>query len=112
MTETHRAETQRAETRLPELTTAGVRPTQIRLLVPTGCPGENVWVPPNEVKRWENIGYTRGNVPADKLELSWLDIPAKLNGVYSYVIELILNSAVTPAKTVDINWGDGINRNP
>jgi hypothetical protein len=46
------------------------------LLVPTGCPGENVWVPPNEVKRWENIGYTRGNVPADKLELSWLDIPA------------------------------------
>jgi len=94
--------------RLPELTTAGVRPTQIRLVVPTGCPGENVWVPPNEVKRWENIGYTRGNVPADKLELAWLDIPAKLNGVYSYVIELILNSAVTPPKTVDINWGDGI----
>ncbi len=100
-------ETQRASLRLPELTTTGVRPTQIRLLVPTGCPGENVWVPPNEVKRWENIGYTRANVPADKLELSWLDIPAKLNGVYSYVIELILNSAVTPAKTVDINWGDG-----
>ena len=113
MTETHRAETQSASPsgaspRLPELTTAGVRPTQIRLLVPAGCPGENVWVPPNEVKRWENIGYTRGNVPADKLELSWLDIPAKLNGVYSYVIELIINSAVTPAKTVDINWGDGI----
>ena len=94
--------------RIPEVTSTGIKPVQIRLLVPAGCPGENVWVPPNEVKRWENIGYTRGNVPAKKLELSWLDIPAKLNGVYSYVIELILNSAVSPAKKVDINWGDGI----
>jgi hypothetical protein len=38
------------------ISSGGISAQLIRLLPPLGCPGEAVWVPSNEVQRWEQQG--------------------------------------------------------
>jgi hypothetical protein len=63
---------------LPEQpsTVGGAR---VRLLPPLGCPGTEQWVLPMEFGRWEELGYRKGPVPANDLELFWLPADRRWN---------------------------------
>jgi len=87
------------------ISSGGISAQLIRLLPPAGCPGEAVWVPPNEVQRWEQLGFGRAPIPAAELELSWQPAGPELGGLIP--IELLLNPRTTPPNAVTVNWGDG-----
>ncbi len=87
------------------ISSGGISAQLIRLLPPAGCPGEAVWVPPNEVQRWEQLGFGRAPIPAAELELSWQPAGPELGGLIP--IELLLNPRTTPSNAVTVDWGDG-----
>jgi hypothetical protein len=90
------------------ISSGGISAQLIRLLPPVGCPGEAVWVPPNEVQRWEQLGFFRGSVPADDLELAWLPAERTTSDLAgSIAVELLLNPRHTPPNAVTVDWGDG-----
>lgn len=86
----------------------GVSPQLVRLLPPLGCPGAELWVPAGEVRRWQQLGYRRGAVPAHALELSWLNgSPGRLDPAGAVVVELLLHAhGITPT-ALTVHWGDG-----
>jgi len=88
------------------ISSGGISAQLIRLLPPAGCPGEAVWVPPNEVQRWEQLGFGRAPIPAAELELSWQPAGPELGGLIP--IELLLNPRTTPPNAVTVDWGDGM----
>ena len=87
------------------ISSGGISAQLIRLLPPAGCPGEAVWVPPNEVQRWEQLGFGRAPIPAADLELSWQPAGPESGGLNP--IELMLNPRTTPPNAVTVDWGDG-----
>jgi len=87
------------------ISSGGISAQLIRLLPPLGCPGEAVWVPSNEVQRWEQLGFGRAPIPAAELELSWQPAGPELGGLIP--IELLLNPRTTPPNAVTVDWGDG-----
>ena len=87
------------------ISSGGISAQLIRLLPPAGCPGEAVWVPSNEVQRWEQLGFGRAPIPAADLELSWQPAGAESGGLIP--IELLLNPRTTPPNAVTVDWGDG-----
>ena len=87
------------------ISSGGISAQLIRLLPPAGCPGEAVWVPPNEVQRWEQLGFGRAPIPAAELELSWQPAGPELGGLIP--MELLLNPRTTPPNAVTVDWGDG-----
>jgi hypothetical protein len=87
------------------ISSGGISAQLIRLLPPAGCPGEAVWVPPNEVQRWEQLGFGRAPIPAAELELSWQPAGPELGGLIP--VELLLNPRTTPPNAVTVDWGDG-----
>ena len=87
------------------ISSGGISAQLIRLLPPLGCPGEAVWVPSNEVQRWEQLGFGRAPIPAADLELSWQPAGAESGGLIP--IELLLNPRTTPPNAVTVDWGDG-----
>jgi hypothetical protein len=88
------------------ISSGGISAQLIRLLPPVGCPGEAVWVPPNEVQRWEQLGFGRAPIPAADLELSWQPAGPESGGLIP--IELLLNPRTTPPNAVTVDWGDGM----
>jgi hypothetical protein len=52
---------------------------RVRLLPPVGCPGVEQWVLPMEFSRWAELGYRKGPIPADDLELFWLPADSRWN---------------------------------
>jgi hypothetical protein len=88
------------------ISSGGISAQLIRLLPPAGCPGEAVWVPPNEVQRWEQLGFGRAPIPAADLELSWQPAGPESGGLIP--IELLLNPRLMPPNAVTVNWGDGM----
>jgi hypothetical protein len=95
----------RGTTRTPAISSSGISAQLIRLLPPLGCPGEPVWVPPNEVKRWEQLGFMRAPIPAADLELCWNPAGRESGGLIP--VELLLNPRLTPPNAVTVDWGDG-----
>ena len=91
--------------RTPAISSSGISAQLIRLLPPVGCPGHPVWVPPNEVQRWEQLGFDRAPIPAADLELSWQPAGTESGGLIP--IELLLNPRTTPPNAVTVDWGDG-----
>ena len=87
------------------ISSGGISAQLIRLLPPVGCPGEAVWVPPNEVQRWEQLGFGRAPIPAADLELSWQPAGPESGGLIP--IELLLNPRLMPPNSVTVDWGDG-----
>ena len=87
------------------ISSGGISAQLIRLLPPAGCPGEAVWVPPNEVQRWEQLGFGRAPIPAADLQLSWQPAGPESGGLIP--IELLLNPRTTPPNAVTVDWGDG-----
>ena len=87
------------------ISSGGISAQLIRLLPPAGCPGEAVWVPSNEVQRWEQLGFGRAPIPAADLELSWQPAGPESGGLIP--IELLLNPRTTPPNAVTVDWGDG-----
>ena len=87
------------------ISSGGISAQLIRLLPPAGCPGEAVWVPSNEVQRWEQLGFGRAPIPAAELELSWQPAGPESGGLIP--IELLLNPRTTPPNAVTVDWGDG-----
>jgi hypothetical protein len=92
-------------TRTPAISSSGISAQLIRLLPPSGCPGDPLWVPPNEVRRWEQLGFCRAPIPAAELELSWQPVGQESGGWIP--IELLLNPRHTPPNAVTVEWGDG-----
>jgi len=88
------------------ISSGGISAQLIRLLPPAGCPGEVVWVPSNEVQRWEQLGFGRAPIPAADLELSWQPSGPESGGLIP--IELLLNPRTTPPNAVTVDWGDGV----
>ena len=88
------------------ISSGGISAQLIRLLPPAGCPGDAVWVPPNEVQRWEQLGFGRAPIPAADLELNWQPAGQESGGLIP--IELLLNPRHTPPNTVTVDWGDGV----
>ena len=88
------------------ISSGGISAQLIRLLPPAGCPGEAVWVPSNEVQRWEQLGFGRAPIPAAELELSWQPAGPESGGLIP--IELLLNPRTTPPNAVTVDWGDGV----
>lgn len=88
------------------ISSGGISAQLIRLLPPAGCPGEAVWVPSNEVQRWEQLGFGRAPIPAAELELSWQPAGPESGGLNP--IELLLNPRTTPPNAVTVDWGDGV----
>ena len=91
--------------RTPAISSSGISAQLIRLLPPLGCPGHPVWVPPNEVQRWEQLGFCRAPIPAADLELSWQPAGQESGGLIP--IELLLNPRLMPPNAVTVDWGDG-----
>ena len=92
--------------RTPAISSSGISAQLIRLLPPVGCPGHPIWVPPNEVQRWEQLGFGRAPIPAADLELSWQPAGQESGGLIP--IELLLNPRHTPHNAVTVDWGDGV----
>ena len=92
--------------RTPAISSSGISAQLIRLLPPVGCPGHPIWVPPNEVQRWEQLGFGRAPIPAAELELSWQPAGPESGGLIP--IELLLNPRHTPPNAVTVDWGDGV----
>ena len=81
---------------------------RIRLLPPSGCPGEEQWVVPHEVPRWLELAYRLGPVPADPLELFWLPSPPRWNDpIGSAAIELLIHPRGLIPQPIQVSWGDG-----
>ena len=81
---------------------------RVRLLPPLGCPGTEQWVLPMEFSRWAELGYRKGPIPADDLELFWR--PADRRGtepIGSAAIELLLNPRQSITAPISVTWGDG-----
>ena len=102
--------------RTPAISSSGISAQLIRLLPPLGCPGQPVWVPPNEVLRWEQLGFYRAPIPAAVLELAWQPVAATAAATATAAIadpagtiavELLLNTRHTPPAAVTVDWGDG-----
>ena len=102
--------------RTPAISSSGISAQLIRLLPPLGCPGQPVWVPPNEVLRWEQLGFYRAPIPAAVLELAWQPAAATTAATATAAIadpagtiavELLLNTRHTPPAAVTVDWGDG-----
>jgi hypothetical protein len=92
---------------LPEqpATVGGAR---VRLLPPLGCPGTEQWVLPMEFGRWEELGYRKGPVPANDLELFWLPADRRWNEpIASVAIELLINPRQSITSPISVTWGDG-----
>ena len=87
------------------ISSGGISAQLIRLQQPACCPGAAVWVPPNEVQRWEQLGFGRAPIPAADLELSWQPAGPELGGLIP--IELLLNPRLMPPNAVTVDWGDG-----
>ena len=92
--------------RTPAISSSGISAQLIRLQPPVGCPGHPIWVPPNEVQRWEQLGFGRAPIPAADLELSWQPAGQESGGLIP--IELLLNPRTTPPNAVTVDWGDGV----
>ena len=92
--------------RTPAISSSGISAQLIRLLPPVGCPGHPIWVPPNEVQRWEQLGFGRAPIPAAELELSWQPAGQESGGLIPF--ELLLNPRTTPPNAVTVDWGDGV----
>jgi hypothetical protein len=92
--------------RTPAISSSGISAQLIRLLPPVGCPGHPIWVPPNEVQRWEQLGFGRAPIPAADLELSWQPAGQESGGLIP--IELLLNPRHTPHNAVTVDWGNGV----
>ena len=92
--------------RTPAISSSGISAQLIRLLPPVGCPGHPIWVPPNEVQRWEQLVFGRAPIPAADLELSWQPAGQESGGLIP--IELLLNPRTTPPNAVTVDWGDGV----
>jgi hypothetical protein len=92
--------------RTPAISSSGISAQLIRLLPPVGCPGHPIWVPPNEVQRWEQLGFVRAPIPAADLELSWQPAGQESGGLIP--IELLLNPRHTPHNAVTVDWGNGV----
>jgi hypothetical protein len=71
------------------ISSGGISAQLIRLLPPVGCPGHPIWVPPNEVQRWEQLGFGRAPIPSADLELNWQPAGQESGGLIP--IELLLN---------------------
>ena len=81
---------------------------RVRLLSPVGCPGVEQWVLPMEFGRWAELGYRKGPIPADDLELFWLPADTRWNEpIGSTAIELIINPRYTVPTPIAVTWGDG-----
>ena len=102
--------------RTPAISSSGISAQLVRLLPPLGCPGQPVWVPPNEVLRWEQLGFYRAPIPAAVLELAWQPAAATTAATATAAIadpagtiavELLLNTRHTPPAAVTVDWGDG-----
>ena len=98
--------------RTPAISSSGISAQLIRLLPPLGCPGQPVWVPPNEVLRWEQLGFYRAPIPAAVLELAWQPAAATATAAIAdpagtIAVELLLNTRHTPPAAVTVDWGDG-----
>ena len=102
--------------RTPAISSSGISAQLVRLLPPLGCPGQPVWVPPNEVLRWEQLGFYRAPIPAEVLELAWQPAAATTAATATAAIadpagtiavELLLNTRHTPPAAVTVDWGDG-----
>jgi hypothetical protein len=94
---------------LPEQPTA-VGGARVRLLPPIGCPGSEQWVLPMEFGRWAELGYRKGPIPADDLELFWLPADRRWNEpIGSAAIELLINPRQSIATPISVQWGDGSN---
>ena len=102
--------------RTPAISSSGISAQLVRLLPPLGCPGQPVWVPPNEVLRWEQLGFYRAPIPAAVLELAWQPVAATAAATATAAIadpagtiavELLLNTRHTPPAAVTVDWGDG-----
>ena len=92
---------------LPEQPTA-VGGARVRLLPPLGCPGIEQWVLPMEFGRWEELGYRKGSVPANELELFWLPADRRWNEpIASAAIELLINPRQSITAPISVIWGDG-----
>ena len=92
---------------LPEqpATVGGAR---VRLLPPLGCPGTEQWVLPMEFGRWEELGYRKGSVPANDLELFWLPADRRWNEpIASAAIELLINPRQSITAPNSVIWWDG-----
>ena len=92
--------------RTPAISSSGISAQLIRLLPPVGCPGHPIWVPSNEVQRWEQLGFGRAPIPAADLELSWQPTGPESGGLIP--IELLLNPRTTPPNAVTVDWADGV----
>ena len=80
----------------------------VRLLPPIGCPGLEQWVLPMEFGRWSELGYRRGPIPADELELFWLPATSRWNEpIGSCAIELLINPRQSIPSPITVTWGDG-----
>ena len=98
--------------RTPAISSSGISAQLVRLLPPLGCPGQPVWVPPNEVLRWEQLGFYRAPIPAAVLELAWQPAAATATAAIAdpagtIAVELLLNTRHTPPAAVTVDWGDG-----
>ena len=98
--------------RTPAISSSGISAQLVRLLPPLGCPGQPVWVPPNEVLRWEQLGLYRAPIPAAVLELAWQPAAATATAAIAdpagtIAVELLLNTRHTPPAAVTVDWGDG-----
>ena len=99
--------------RTPAISSSGISAQLVRLLPPLGCPGQPVWVPPNEVLRWEQLGFYRAPIPAAGLELAWQPAAATAAATTAAIadpagtiaVELLLNTAPHPARCGDGGLG-------
>ena len=81
---------------------------RVRLLPPVGCPGVEQWVLPMEFGRWAELGYRKGPVPADELELFWLPADSRRNEpIGSAAIELLINPRRSIPTPISVTRGDG-----
>ena len=81
---------------------------RVRLLPPVGCPGVEQWVLPMEFSRWADLGYRKGPIPSDDLELFWLPADSRWNEpIGSAAIELLINPRQSIPTPISVTLGDG-----
>ena len=86
----------------------GTTTPRIRILPPIGCPGSEQWVLPMDLPGWLELGYRRGPVPADELELAWLPADPRWNEPIAAVpIELLIQPRLPISAPLQVSWGDG-----
>ena len=81
---------------------------RVRLLPPVGCPGGEEWVLHHQVRRWLELGFRLGPVPAASLELCWMPSPRRWNeDAATAAIELSVDPRGVPMQDLTVIWGDG-----